>query len=109
MDEHDIQFSRGERLEAGENALLPGGAPNGRGPERRGGARRQPRHRIVIKPTVVGADDHGRGGKGEACGQRLERMHDERTAGASEILLRPIRAEPHAPAAGDDEKPDLIR
>ena len=65
--------------------------------------------RLAIKHLVVGPDDHRYGRERKARGQRLERMHDERTACATEILLRPICAEPHAPAAGDDQKPDLIR
>ena len=69
----------------------------------------QMRDRLAIKYLVVGPDDHRYGREREARGQRLERMHDERTAGATEILLRPICAEPNAPAAGDDQKPDLIR
>ena len=109
VDEHDIQLRCGEGLEPGQNALLTGRAADRRRPERRRGARRQMRHRLVIKRAVVGPDDHRYGREWKARGQRLERMHDERTASATEILLRPICAEPHAPAAGDDQKPDLIR
>ena len=67
------------------------------------------RDRLAIKDLVVGPDDHRYGREREARGQRFERMHDERTAGARKILLRPICAEPHALAAGDNQKPDLIR
>ena len=109
VDEHDIRLGRGERLEPGQNALLTGRAPDRRRPERRRGGRRQMRDRFVIKRAVVGVDDHRYGREREARGQRLERMDDERAAGATEILLRPVCAEPHAPAAGDDQKPDLIR
>jgi hypothetical protein len=109
VDEHDVHVRYGEGLEPGENALLAGRAPDRRRPERRRGARRQLRRRVVIERAIVSADDHRYGGEREARGQRLKRMHDERTAGAIEILLRPICAKPHAPAGGDDQKPDLIR
>jgi len=109
VDEHDIQLRRGKRLEAGQNALLTGCAANRWRPERCRGARRQLRNRFVIERAILSADDHGYGREREARRQRLERMHDERAAGASEILLRPVCAEPHALAAGDNQKPDLIR
>ena len=109
VDEHDVRLRCDERLEPGQNALLTGRAPDRRRPERRRGARRQMRHRLVIERAIVSADDHRYGREREARGQRLKRMHDERAAGATEILLRPVCAEPHAPAAGDDQKPDLIR
>ena len=109
VDEHDIRLRCGEGLEPGQNALLTGRAPDRRRPERRRRARRQMRHGFVIERAVVGPDDHRYGGERKARGKRLEGMDDKRAPGAAEILLRPVCAEPLAPTAGDDQKPDLIR
>jgi hypothetical protein len=65
--------------------------------------------RLVVERAIVRADHHDYGLEGKACGKRLERMGDERAPGAIEILLRPIAAEPHATASGDDQKANLIR
>jgi hypothetical protein len=66
------------------------------------------RYSLIIEDPVVGSDDHRYGGERKARGKRLERVDDKRAPGAAEILLRPVRAEPRAPTAGDDHKPDLI-
>jgi hypothetical protein len=36
-------------------------------------------------------------------------MHDQWATGATEILLRPVCAEPYASSAGDDQKPNPFR
>ena len=107
VDEHDIRLRWREGLEPGQNALLAGRAPDRRRPKRRSGARRQMPDRLVIERAIRQRGSPRLSPERKACGKRLERMDDERAAGAIEILLRPIRAEPHAPAAGDDEKPNL--
>ena len=109
VDEHDIRFCWCEGLESSQNALLAGRAPDRRRPKRHRGARRQMPDRLVIERAILGVDHDGYRQERKACGKRLERMHDERAAGAIEILLWPICAEPHAPAAGDDQKPNLIQ
>ena len=109
VDEHDIRLRWREGLESSQNALLAGRAPNRRRPKRHRGARRQTPDRLVIERVILGVDHDGYRPERKACGKRLERMHDERAAGAIEILLWPICPEPDAPAAGDDQKPDLIR
>ena len=109
VDKHDVQVRCGEGLESGQNALLTGRAADRRRPDRRRRACRQMRHRLLIKDPVVGPDDYRYGGERKARGKRLESVDDERASRAGEILLRPISAKPHAAAAGDDQKPDLIR
>ena len=94
VDEHDVRLRGGEGLEPGQNALLARRAADRRRAERRRRARREMRGRLVIERTVLGADDHGYGGKRKARGERLQSMDDERTPGAAQILLRPVRAEP---------------
>ena len=93
-----------KRLEAGQHALLARCAADGRRPERSRGDRSEMRDRLVIERAVVGVDHDLHGRKGPGRRQRLERVGDERAPGAVEILLRPRRAEPEAPARGDDEK-----
>jgi hypothetical protein len=109
VDKHDIRFGRRQRLEPSENALLTGRAPDRRGPKRRRGARREMPDRLVVKPAIVSVDHHNDRLEPKACGKRFERMRDKRAASAIEVLLWPICPEPHAPAAGDDQKPNLIR
>jgi hypothetical protein len=109
VDQHNLRLRFGDDLEPGQNALLAGRAPDRRRPDRRRCARRQMRHCLVIEHPVVGPDDHRDGRERKAGGKRLESVDDERASCAAEILLRPIAAEPHAAAAGDDQKPDLIR
>ncbi len=108
VDKHDIRLRCGESLEAGQDALLTGRAPDRRRRERRRCARRKMRHRLIIEDPVVGPDDHRYGGERKARGKRLESVDDERAPRTAEILLRPVRAEPDPPAGGDDQKPDLI-
>jgi hypothetical protein len=67
------------------------------------------RHRLIIERAIVRVDHDDYGQERKARGKRLKRMRDERAPGAAEILLRPVRAEPLPPTAGDDHKPDLIR
>ena len=94
-------------LKPGENALLAGFAAGRGRSERRRGARRQMRQRFVIERAVAGMDGDPHGREWPACGERLERVDDQRAPGAVQILLRPVGAEPQAPAGGDDEKRDL--
>ena len=55
VDEHDIQIRCGEGLEPCQNTLLTGRAADRRRPERRRGARRQMRDRLVIERAIVSA------------------------------------------------------
>ena len=108
VDEHDVRRRCGERLEPGQNALLPGRATDCRRPERLGRARCQLRHGLVVERPVIGADDDRYGREREARRKRLKGVDDKRASSAGDILLRPVPAEPLAPTARDDHKPDLI-
>ena len=54
VDEHDVGLCCGERLEAGEHALLAGRAADRGRPDRCRALRRQMRERLVIERAVVG-------------------------------------------------------
>ena len=104
VDEHNVGLGGRKSLEPGQHALLARCAANGRRPERSRGRRGKMRERLVIKRAVVGVDHDLHRRKRPGCGQGLERVGDKRAPGAIEILLRPRRAEPEAPARGDDQK-----
>ena len=109
VDEHNVRRGCNERFEPCENALLACFAAGRGRSERRRGGRRQIRQRFVIERAVAGVDGDRHGRERPARGQRLERVGDQRAPGAVQILLRPVGAEPQAPAGGDDEKRDLNR
>ena len=109
MDEHEVGRGADLRLEPGAHALLPAVAAERRRPESgRGGGRKEGERRFVAR-AVVGVDDDGRRAIGPRRRQRLERVADQRLAGASEVLLRRRRAEPRAASGRHDDEGDAGR
>jgi hypothetical protein len=109
VDEHDVRLRYSEGLEPGENALLTSRASDRGRPKSLPCACRQTLDRLIVKLAIVSVYHDCYRQERKAGGKRLERMHDKRTAGAIEILLWPISAEPHTSAASDDQEPNLIR
>ena len=107
VDEDDVGLRLHERLEPGEHALLPRRAADRRRTERSGRLGRQMRQGLFIEGAVFSADGHDSDGKRPRRRQRVERMGEERLAGAEEILLRPLRAEPRSATGGDDDERDF--
>ena len=106
VNEHEVGLSRDKRLEPGPDALLPARAADRGRPERGPRLRRQARERVVVERAVVGVDHDRRRGESPGREERLERVGDQRPAGAGPILLRPLGAESDAAAGRDDDKGD---
>ena len=104
VDEDDVGRGVALRLEPGAHALLPAVAAERRRAESgRGGGRKEGERGFVAR-AVVGVDDDGRRAIGPRRRERLERVADQRLAGAGEVLFRRRRAEPRAaPGRHDDE------
>ncbi len=104
MNEDDVGRGVDLRFESGADALLAAVAARRRRPEGGCGGRREESQRGFVKRAIVGMDDDGRRAIASRGGERLERMADQRPAGADEVLLGRRRAEPRAASGRHDDE-----